>query len=138
MLSDQDRNLGRMWVAVNRDELEKRFLKQSIGFLSVTAIMIVSLAVGMGLLVRSVRASLEQARRTENFVAAVTHELRTPIAAVKMYGEMLRDGWVTDKQKQDDYLQRIVRESDRLDTLVDRVLQKRRLGVEDASPEPEI
>ena len=34
------------------------------------------------------------AERRSNFVAAVTHELKTPLTAIRMYGEMLRDGIV--------------------------------------------
>jgi two-component system sensor histidine kinase CiaH len=132
----EDKELGRMGVAIHTGDLEDRFSRQAWRFLGVAAMMIISLAIGMGLLVRSVRSSLEEARRTENFVASVTHELRTPIAAVKLYGEMLRDGWIADPDKQQDYLQRIVRETNRLDTLVDRVLQKRRLGGESVEPVP--
>lgn len=131
-----DRKLGLMKVAIDSSELEQRFRAQSWRFVGVAGMMIISLAIGMGLLVRSVHASLEQARRTENFVAAVTHELRTPIAAVKLYGEMLKDGWISSREKQEDYLERIVRETDRLDGLVDRVLEKRRLGLATPTPRP--
>ena len=133
---EEDRELGRMSVAVHAGDLEDRFSRQAWRFFGVAAMMVISLVIGMGLLVRSVRSSLEVARRTENFVASVTHELRTPIAAVKLYGEMLRDGWISDPDKQADYLERIVRETDRLDTLVDRVLQKRRLSGETIQPVP--
>ena len=51
-----------------------------------------SLITGLLLLLRSVRRDLEYARQTENFVAAVTHELRTPVSAIRLYGEMLLDG----------------------------------------------
>ena len=66
----------------------------------------------------------------------MTHELRTPIAAVKLYGEMLKDGWVTDEARRDEYLGRIVHESDRLGGLVDRVLLRRRLFDQAHSPTP--
>lgn len=131
---DADRKLGLMKAVINLEDMKTRFRRQWLGFLGVTAVMAVSLVIGMGLLVRSVQASLEQARRTENFVASVTHELRTPVAAVKMYGEMLRDGWVTTDQKRSEYFNRIVTESDRLATLIDRVLLKRKLGVEPSTP----
>ena len=66
----------------------------------------------------------------------MTHELRTPIAAVKLYGEMLRDGWVSDESRRDEYLGRIVTESDRLGGLVDRVLLRRRLYDQAEAPQP--
>jgi len=123
-------------VGLKVADLERRFRTQASWFLGVAAMMIVSLGIGMALLVSSVSASFEEARRTENFVASVTHELRTPIAAVKMYGEMLKEGWVTTKEKKDEYLTRIVREANRLDLLIDRVLLKRRLATERPEPIP--
>lgn len=116
--------------------LESDFRTQLTWLIGVTTAMIASLALGTRFLVRSVRVSEAQTQRTENFVAAVTHELRTPIAAIKMYGEMLRDGWARDEAKQQDYMQRIVHESDRLDSLVDRVLAKRMLAERAPRPVP--
>jgi len=133
---DEDVALGEIKVAISTNDLKERFRAQAWRFLGVAGMMVVSLVFGMGLLVRSVRTSIDHANRTENFVAAVTHELRTPIAAVKMYGEMLRDGWISDEAKRQDYHERIVRETNRLDALVDRVLQKRKLGAENIVPEP--
>ncbi|MCP3916728.1 MAG: hypothetical protein GY711_14325 [bacterium] len=129
-----DRDLGLMRVAVNEGRMRHNFRRQLFWFGGVAIVMIVSLIIGLRLLLGSIRASQEQARRTENFVASVTHELRTPVATVKLFGEMLKDGWVTDEEKRQEYLTRIVREANRLDTLVDRVLEKRRLGV--GAPEP--
>ena len=129
-----DLGLGRMRVAVDRSRIEAAFGRSMTRFVGLAAMMIVSLATGMWLLVRSVQHSRAAARRTENFVAAVSHELRTPIAAVKMYGEMLHEGWVRDADKQADYLARILREADRLDSLVDRVLQKRSLAAKPPRP----
>jgi signal transduction histidine kinase len=94
------------------------------------------MSIGIRLLLSSVRRSREETERTRNFVASVTHELRTPIAAVKLYGEMLKDGWFQDDARRVDYLTRIVAESDRLDQLVDRVLLRRRLSDQDHQPSP--
>jgi signal transduction histidine kinase len=89
---DGDLDFGRMAVALNTSEGEARLARQRWRYMGVTALLLVSLATGLWLLLRSVRRDLEQAQRTENFVAAVTHELRTPLSAIKLYGEMLMDG----------------------------------------------
>ncbi|MBL8859044.1 MAG: HAMP domain-containing histidine kinase [Planctomycetes bacterium] len=128
---------GEIKVAVNVKELESRFRTQSVRFLGVAAMLIVSLATGLILLLRSVNRDLEAARRTENFVAAVTHELRTPVSAIKLYGEMLQDGWVDDPDKLKEYYRRIVRETGRLETLVENVLEKSQLGQRGTAPEPD-
>jgi signal transduction histidine kinase len=121
---------------VNVKELESLFRRQSVRFLGVAAMLVISLATGMILLLRSVNRDLEAARRTENFVAAVTHELRTPVAAIKLYGEMLQDGWVDDPEKLNEYYRRIVRETGRLETLVENVLEKSQLARREIAPEP--
>jgi signal transduction histidine kinase len=90
--------------------------------------LIVSLAFGLISLWRSVTQQIEQVQRMENFVAAVTHELRTPLSAIRLHGEMLLDGWATSGDQQQEYYRRIVRETGRLSSLVERVLEKSRLS----------
>ena len=90
----------------------------------------------MTLIYRSVNRELEQAHRTQNFVAAVTHELRTPVSTIRLHGEMLLDGWAADEEKRQEYYRRIVRETGRLSTLVENVLEKSKLKEEVTKPEP--
>jgi len=131
-----ERERARLTVETSTKELRSSFRTQLAWLAGVVAVMATSLLIGIRLLIGSVRASQSQADRTKNFVAAVTHELRTPVAAVKLYGEMLRDGWATSEEKRREYLDRIVRESDRLDALVDRILRQRRLSETPAAPVP--
>lgn len=114
-------------VRTDATSLRRDFRVQYAWFGGMAFILTVSMAIGIRLLLSSIRASRIEAERTRNFVASVTHELRTPIAAVKLYGEMLHDGWVQGEEKRTEYLARIVHESDRLDGLVDRVLLRRKL-----------
>jgi len=132
----EDEGFGTMQVAVDVGHLESVFRTQTVRLLGVGAMLIVSLATGLVLLLRSVTRDLEAARRTENFVAAVTHELRTPVAAIKLYGEMLDAGWVDSDERRGEYYRRIVRETSRLETLVERVLEKGQLARREARPEP--
>lgn len=131
----EHRPSGVLHVSSSLTEIERGIRRQLAWLLGVTGAMVASLVLGTRLLVGSVRATQAQARRTENFVAAVTHELRTPIAAVKLYGEMLRDGWTSDEARRRDYMERIVRESDRLSELVSKVLQQRMLSGHAPKPE---
>lgn len=127
---------GAMHVAVDARNIEARFRTQTIRLIGVAAMLVVSLATGLVLLLRSVTRELETARRTENFVSAVTHELRTPVAAIKLYGEMLDAGWVESEERRLEYYRRIVRETSRLETLVERVLEKGQLTRREVRPEP--
>jgi signal transduction histidine kinase len=133
---DEDQAFGEMRVALSTSDMEARFRRQSLRFFGVAAMLFVSLGTGLALLLRSVRRDLEQVGRTENFVAAVTHELRTPLAAIKLYGEMLLDGWAEDPEKQQEYYRRIVRETGRLELLVERVLEKGKVTSDESPPQP--
>ena len=78
-----------------------RYLWTAAGLLSVVA-------VGLFVLVRSVRREMDAARRKQDFVAAVTHELKTPLAGIRMYADMLREGWVPEGESSATYADRIV------------------------------
>jgi two-component system phosphate regulon sensor histidine kinase PhoR len=56
------------------------------------------------------------------FVANVSHELKTPLALVRMFSEMLQSGRVASEEKREEYLSIIVRESERLSGLIENVL----------------
>lgn len=68
---------------------------------------------------------LESVRR--EFVANVSHELRTPIASIKAMVETLEAGAIEDRELTNDFLNRMVGESDRLAALVDDLLDLGRL-----------
>ncbi len=66
------------------------------------------------------------ARQQQDFVSAVSHELKTPLTSIRMYGEMLKSGWA-DEQKKASYYDFIHEESERLSRLIDNVLQLARM-----------
>lgn len=74
------------------------------------------------------RAQIELARERSNFVSAVSHELRTPLTSIRMYGEILRAGWVEDEEKKRAYYDFIFFESERLSRLIANVLEIARLS----------
>ena len=59
---------------------------------------------------------LENLRR--EFVANVSHELKTPITSIKGFAETLLDGAKDDEQTLNDFLKIICKESNRIETLV--------------------
>ena len=66
------------------------------------------------------------AQQQQDFVSAVSHELKTPLTSIRMYGEMLKEGWA-DEAKQKQYYEYIHDESERLTRLISNVLQLARI-----------
>ena len=56
----------------------------------------------------------------------MSHELKTPLTSIRMYGELLREGWV-DEDKKKTYYDFIFNESERLSRLINNVLQLARV-----------
>jgi two-component system phosphate regulon sensor histidine kinase PhoR len=63
---------------------------------------------------------LENVRR--DFVANVSHELRTPITSIKGYVETLLDGALDIREDAERFLQIVLRQSERLTTIIDDLL----------------
>jgi signal transduction histidine kinase len=64
---------------------------------------------------------MELAQKKSDFVSVVSHELKTPLTAIRMYGEVLMEGWV-EEEKKEGYYQQIHDESERLSRLIQNVL----------------
>ncbi|MBL7940777.1 MAG: HAMP domain-containing histidine kinase [Flavobacteriales bacterium] len=70
---------------------------------------------------RAIRRDLALARTQRNFLMAVTHELRTPIAAIKLQLQTLARSGLAPDQRETLRTQALT-EADRLNTLADKVL----------------
>ena len=80
----------------------------------------------MFLAVRSVAGELALARMRADFVASVSHELKTPLSLIRMFAESLQQGWVGEDRKAN-YYEVITRESERLTGLINNVLDFSRM-----------
>jgi signal transduction histidine kinase len=84
-------------------------------------------ALGGLVLYRAVAARMELAQRRSDFVAAVSHELKTPLTSIRMMAEILRDGMVPGEERRQQYYETITAESERLSRLIGNVLELARL-----------
>jgi signal transduction histidine kinase len=77
---------------------------------------------GAYLVWRDVRRELNLTALRSQFVSSVSHELKTPLTAIRMFAETLRMRRASDQQTQAEYLDTIVNESERLTRLLNNVL----------------
>ena len=70
-------------------------------------------------------ARLETMRR--DFVANVSHELKTPITSIQGFVETLREGAVNDPAKAAQFLEILARQADRLNALIEDLLSLSRI-----------
>jgi two-component system OmpR family sensor kinase len=78
----------------------------------------------------SFAARVESEDRLRRFVADASHELRTPITAIRGFSELYRQGAVQGEQPTKDLVARIEGESVRMSTLVEDLLLLARLDEE--------
>jgi signal transduction histidine kinase len=88
----------------------------------VTLLLAVVFLTGFYALYRLAMGQLRLARQQQDFVSAVSHELKTPLTSIRMYGEMLKEGWADETRRQQ-YYEYIHDESERLTRLISNVLQ---------------
>ena len=104
------------------DELTARV--QNRALLELVMVVLSCLVIVLG--VATILLAAERERRLSalksDFVANVSHELKTPLALVRMFGEMLQSGRVASDAKRQEYLDIIVSESERLSALIENVL----------------
>lgn len=106
-------NIG--WVVLNLNA--RRAAPLILGIISFALII-------AGLIVYTVFLVLELRRNEEHesFINAVTHELKTPIASIRLYLETLQSRSVTDDQRREFY-RIMLADADRLHRTVDQVLK---------------
>jgi signal transduction histidine kinase len=77
--------------------------------------------------VRSLRREFALARMQSDFVAAVSHEFRTPLTSMRLITEALEDGRIPDPVRLGDSYHALARATGRLQRLVDDLLDFRRM-----------
>jgi signal transduction histidine kinase len=79
------------------------------------------------LLLRDVMRESQIAEMRALFVASVSHELKTPLTAIRLFAETLGKERPPDETRRTDYARTIVNESERLSRLVDNLLDSSRI-----------
>ncbi len=88
----------------------------------VAGCLLLGLTIGTYLLYRLVLKQSYLVQQQQDFVSSVSHELKTPLTSIRMYGEILKQGWVSNEKRME-YYDYIYSESERLSRLIANVLQ---------------
>nr|WP_321409623.1 HAMP domain-containing sensor histidine kinase [uncultured Carboxylicivirga sp.] len=91
------------------------------------ALIDVLLIIGAWFFYRNIRREIKLAKIKSDFVSNVSHEIRTPLALISMYAETLHLNRVNDETKRSKYYSIIHKETQRLSSIVNNILNFSRI-----------
>jgi len=106
------------------NELAWREKATSLAFLGGTLVVMI---LGISLTVRAAAHEVALSKLKSDFVSNVSHELKTPLALIRMFGETLESDLVEDEAKRREFYRIIRAESERLTHLINKVLDFSRI-----------
>ncbi len=106
---------------------ESRLWRERLLILSVGIALVLAMIMATFWVWREIRRERVLLELRNRFVANVSHELRSPLALIRMYAETLHLGRVTDEARRQQYYQTILRQAERLTWMIDNVLDFARL-----------
>jgi signal transduction histidine kinase len=95
--------------------------------LLLTVFVLSLLVVGIGLTLRAAAREMKLAEAKATFVSNVSHELKTPLALIRLFAETLEMGRVKTAEKAEEYYRIINQESRRLTQLINNILDFARI-----------
>ena len=114
-------------VTASATDESQRWLPKQGFYIAALSLVLALAAFGAYLLWRDVRRELRVSELRSQFVSSVSHELKTPLTAIRMFAETLRMGRPADPAIRDEYLDIIINESERLTRLLNNVLDFSRI-----------
>ena len=103
----------------NLEDLARDSFLHSAG---ATFLVLVVLLCGIALTIRATDREARLAQAKSNFVANVSHELKTPLSLLSLFSEILELGRVKNEEKKIEYYRIIRHESRRLNKMIDNIL----------------
>ena len=103
----------------NLDQLARNSFLHSAG---ATVLVLLVLLGGIALTIRATDREARLAQAKSNFVANVSHELKTPLSLLSLFSEILELGRVKNEEKRTEYYRILRHESLRLNKVIDNIL----------------
>jgi two-component system phosphate regulon sensor histidine kinase PhoR len=102
--------------------LEAKRDSSRIQQVALIALSMAVILIAVGFILYAADKERRLADMKSDFIANVSHELKTPLSVIRMFGEMLLTRRVGDESKQKEYLEIICSETERLTSLIENVL----------------
>lgn len=116
-------------------QLERQYKRQQWMVAGEGLFFVISLVVGVWLINRGYHKEVHAVRQRRNFLLSITHELKSPIASIRLILETLRKRTQLAPEQRSKLLHNGLRETERLNTLVNDLLLSAKL---ETSYQPQI
>ena len=101
---------------------EQTSRRQTTIYIWTATLVIVLIVLAASLVARSLSHQIKLNKLKNDFLATVSHELKTPLSSMRLLVDTLIEGNVKDDSQQRDYLNMIAKENSRLSRLIDNFL----------------
>ena len=111
------------WLA----EIDDKTRRTIVMFAAEGGFFFLVILFGAFMIYRTLYRAEELKFRQQNFIHSVTHELKAPLASIRLYLETMMAGKV-DSSRKDDLYPKMIEDCDRLESLMDNVLEAGHFG----------
>jgi signal transduction histidine kinase len=111
-----------LYVRAAPSVTEKGMVARQRYLMLVTAFMVLFLVAGAHFIARAIRTEAAVSRMQSDFVSAVSHEFRSPLTSMRQLSEILALGRVSTEERRQVYYDTLVRETIRLQRLIESLL----------------
>lgn len=116
-------------VTTPQGEYELIFLAESVPYSAADRLarldllsLALAFSLGLVLVLWSYRGSLQLARSQHELALSLAHEIRTPLASMRLYSEMLSDGVAANEEQRQRFQSLVLAGTEKLSLVVDRLL----------------
>lgn len=113
-------------VIATQNNLDAIFQKKKLMIMGESGVFLLILLTGFYLIKRSHQKEMDLAKQEQNFMLAITHELNSPLAAIKLNIQTLMRRKLS-QDKVNMVLERTIQESERLNHLINNILATSRM-----------
>ncbi|MFL5344951.1 MAG: sensor histidine kinase [Hyalangium sp.] len=114
-------------LSTGEDPVARASTRNRAVYAVLLALFYLTLTFGVVYTGRTLYREAKLSRLKTDFISLVSHELRTPLTSIRMFIETLALGRLKDPAQTQEVLQLLTRETERLSTLIERVLDWARI-----------